>query len=286
MEKIFTTIEDVKNQFSISDENLDVIEKKLEKLLAENHPDKTGGEFKDKNQKEDFYLIQQAIEFLQKEKQNNSQLIPISAFNSLVEMFKENKDAEITKNNNAIIQNSIDKEIRKIPSQNLMPKISLSTITTIITGIWLFPNTIIEHPVLSKYIDTGSKGFIIFWLILLYFTGSFWFITAVNEKRQKKYLESLNTEYFQDSIFFDFSNEYYNRPFSKSDLVGYLIERGHKSISRIFSINNYGISASLAESIASQIIDTALNRKIIEEIKSNSLSPRYKIKKNESDFED
>lgn len=291
MEKKFSCIEDVKQLFSISDDNLEEIEKKLKKLLVENHPDKTDGDFTNKEQEDKYYLINQAIEFIRNEKQNNTQLVPISVFNSLVEILKENKNTEIKKDNYEIIQTSINSEIKKIPTQNLMPKISLSTITTVITMIWLFPNTINEHPVLSKLINTEGITFTIVWLYLLLFTACFWILTALKENKQKKYLESLNTEQVQDLLFQAFLTSCSHRFFYKSDFIEYITyipyykttdfkeyyKYKHRNVHLPIS-KKEKIPSSLAEPVANQIIGTALKRNIIEEIDSNRLSPKYRIK--------
>lgn len=283
MEKKFTTIEEIQKEFSILDDNPEVIEKELQKLLAENHPDKTGGKFLDDNQEERYFLISKAIDSLKNLKNENTQVVPISVFNSLVDIIKENKNVVSKNDNNLLIQHSIDNAIKRVPSQNLFPKISLSTITGIISFIWFFPNTIKEHPILSDLIKTNNKYFTLIWAIILLFTIYFWLITLFSENKQKSFIESLNTELTQEDIFQRFIHSDYliyhdDITFYKADLVKFIENKTyHHSFNKFILFKRNIIPTSLAESIADKIIEIAKNRQIIEEVKSNSLSPRFKF---------
>ncbi len=59
----FASIEEIKEYFGINTDDIEEIRKQLKNMLAELHPDKNGGEYRNKKQQKDYEEVSNAITF-------------------------------------------------------------------------------------------------------------------------------------------------------------------------------------------------------------------------------
>ncbi|WP_147456089.1 hypothetical protein [Leptospira stimsonii] len=77
------------------------------------------------------------------------------------------------------------------------PKITLTAISGFLSITWFFPKTIIEHPVLSKYIDASNPIFGIFWLFSIVISSLLWYTAYERESYCKNIQVKLSSKAFQ-----------------------------------------------------------------------------------------
>ncbi len=186
--------------------------------------------------------------------------------------------------------------IKSIRSTNLFPKIGSASIAVVISALWLFPDTVSEHKILSKYIDLDSLWFTITWLCLLALTGTYWIMTSIRENRLTEGIKRLQLESVQNKIFQSYleTNTYrkaYKKKyfrFTKDDLIEHISHLSLRNTERIYYRANSilrllkvsrTIDLEVAQAIADIIIERATVKKIITVDDSPSISTVYLIEK-------
>ncbi len=161
------------------------------------------------------------------------------------------------------------------------PKISLSVITGVLSVVWLFPQTVAEHPVLKNIINFENQFFLIGWLTFLFYTAAFWVIISRKENREKQLLKFLKTERAQNKILLNFSEiKQGTQTFSKEDLIEFIIDeygirRNHPSVLSLF-MGRSGIDQETAESLANLILDKSTLKGLIKKNNQTiSISDNY-----------
>lgn len=274
------SLTEIKEEFKINSNDIQEIRENLKRILAENHPDKSGGNFPNVETEEKYYKIQSSIEYIDKIKEDYS-LIVIDKMNDLVKVIT---DLVPNQKNNFLEQNletKINFAISNFRSKLFIPKISLTTITIIVSFFFLFPNQIKENPVLSKRIDLESDLFLYLWLILLIYSGFFWFMSFINEEKAKAKLEQIKIDSNQNNLFEDFIAN--KNQFTKDELTNYIYSKvsGKKGFhsgiltTQLFTSNV--ISIDIVQNISEIIINRALNNNVISKVKKNSLRECYEI---------
>lgn len=259
MSKKFSSIEEIKSYFGIDNDTVEDIRKELRKRIKEFHPDTTNGEFKSIEQQERYDNLSNAIQFLDNEGLNNSNLI--LSKNELTSLIKRTINHEMSlfhgqTNNEEKIQKTenqlkaiVEESVVKFQKYHLFPKITSVVIVSIISLIWLFPETATKHPVLRELIDIHHIGFTAFWLFSLMLVGSFWFILTIHENRDKTIKTSYSLDSTQNRIFRLFIGSLYSKfkgvkhegdrraiIFEKDWLLNFLIN-DYESINRNIDIN-------------------------------------------------
>lgn len=88
------------------------------------------------------------------------------------------KETQNSISNQIILDNKLRDGITEIRidlnSKFQLPKFTSLSISTILTAIWAFPETVAGHPILSRYINTSSNMFNIVWISALLITFAFW----------------------------------------------------------------------------------------------------------------
>jgi hypothetical protein len=241
------TLKVIKAKYGISNDDLNSILTEIRKRIKILHPDSNHGnlknisDFTSEQEKEIFLALVKDKEYI--ENCLRQELIPYSTVKEIIdsehdralESYKEiNKNLiKTTEYSDArkILSDNLDNNLFKIRFSNLLPKISVSGITAILTIIWLFPVTIQNHPIISKFIDVNSSFFLVIWLELLIITIIFWVIVFRVEKCQIKILKLLKNDFFQESCIFHFIGErklftayddYSEKGFSKSVFINYI----------------------------------------------------------------
>ena len=281
MSKRFHSIDEIKNHFSIESDDLSIIRGKLNSKRTKIHPDKTKGEFKNSTIEEEYHNIGNAINYIDSLKDNQS-LVIVEKVTELMKVMTE----LIPNNKQNSLEQSLDSKISDVTtstrSRMLVPNISLTAVTAIVSFLFLFPNQIAEHPILSYHINPTSFIFTFLWLSLLLFCVSLWIITSHKEAVTKKKLALLKVDSEQNRIFAEFIRYLDdNKLFTKDDLTHFIcnLRRGCRYEHR--SDNLFGsriITQEIAQNIAELIISRAEKNNVIERLPRNTLSDTYKLK--------
>lgn len=278
MSNSFTTLDQIKEEFKIAEETPEAIREKLRLQQSLIHPDRNAGKFTSEEDEKLFHRLAGAIEFID-HRNDPGALVSVSVVTDLTKAVTELVKAQSPRPPN-ILYEQIRDEIRSYRSRFRFPTIALSAITVVLSAVWIFPNTIKEHPILGNWLDPSSNIFAIMWLYALLITVVFWVLVWWREERQREFQESLKTEMVQNRIFRDFLSGFGKGNFALEDLVEFLTERRFRRYrSPFLSIlgNPREISLSMAHTIADVIIKRALSRQAIRKESIGQISEGYRI---------
>lgn len=271
----FESIEHIKEEFELNGVDKNEIKSELKKKLAEAHPDKVGEE---KFDSEYFEKIKSGLEFF-----SNSTSTDLVATEQVTDLIKIVKDLTASNSFNVAekqFADSLNEYYKEKREALLLPKISLSVVTGLLSFLWLFPQTVEDHPVLSKYISFENSTSTLIWAVILVYTLMFWMLISMKERREKNLSKRLKTERTQNKILSDFNKENGNLVFSKSDLTDFILEKyGTRRQQPIWIafMGRAGIDQESAESLANHLIGKAERKGLIKEIKeSRTLDESYK----------
>lgn len=207
----------------------------------------------------------------------DNQLVIVDKMTDLVKAVAE----LIPRNNQPSLENklitNIDSAVSNYKSRLHLPKISLMAVTALATFLFAFPGQIKDNPTLSRYLDPTSPTYGMIWIGLLFYTGVFWLMTAMNEEKSKRRIESLKLDSTQNLIFEDFKETINNDFFTKDQLTKFILEKFNgRSINSILFFGSQIITPSVAQNLAEIIIERAKSKSIIEPNNTMSLSDGYK----------
>ncbi len=278
MDNKYTTIESIKSEFSINDDDIEVIRSKLRSKQISIHPDKNGGVFTNDEDEKYFHKLSKAIEFIDSSEKKNA-LVSVSAVTDLTKAVTELVKSQSSTKNNALSE-QVSSSIESYKSRLKLPKIALSIISIAVTAIWLFPNTVKEHPVLSKWIDFSDQWTNVVWIYILFTAVAFWLLTWRNEERQKHFQESLKTELVQNRLFLSFIKSLESSVFTLEDFVEHITTiHSHTHNSPLFLIlgSTRKIDMPMAHTIADVIIERAVSRKALIPESTGKMSTEYRV---------
>ena len=276
----YSSIEEIKDDFELSEESNDSLRKALTRIKSTLHPDKHGGQFANTDDEHKYHQINAAIDFIDIEKNKSAELITISAVTELtkaVTALVTSKAEASSKDSNLSIE--IDRSITGYTSKQKMPRIALTSVTVALTALWFFPNTVKEHPVLSNLIDFTSTTVNIIWFYAVGFCVLYWIKTWRSEELTKSHRESLKTEFVQNKLFTNFLRFLDKDTFTMEDLVEYLLHNRQRRLSpfqMIFGMP-HKVDLPLANATAEVIIERALINKAVSASSVGSISKTYKL---------
>lgn len=266
-------IQSLKSELKLEGNNSEV-RKGFVKKMKEIHPDNNGGDFNSEEEKLLYTQLGDAI------KEINEDQLPVISNSEIVAMVKS-----ISINNNKVDPNKnlelkTDKSYLNYRGKHFFPKISITAITSLISIIWLFPNQLSEHAVLSKFIDVESPVFNAIWLYSLFFTGLYWFVFNSRERNQKEFLSRINTEEYQSKLFHGFIRDLdEGNYFTKSDFIQFLMHgntKFHRN-RKLFDIIRGSLTMNLevSQSIADIVFLRAEEKEVIKKVDTKSLMDHY-----------
>jgi len=271
-----TTIYQIKKDFNLDSNNVDEILDVLKAKRIELHPDKSNGDFKDKNHEQSYHTIDESIRYLENLKINNSLTIN-EQVTSLIQVVKDlipnTKETTLQTN----LESRINFAIEHYKSKLFIPKISLTAITAIMTFLIAFPTQVKNNVILYKYLDTQSSLFAFIWLSLIVYTGTFWLFTYSSQEKGKKALSMLKVDSTQNEIFKDYIQENEFKEFSKDHLTDYIFRRYARHRRNIVSLffGDETVTLEVAQSIAELIIARGEKKGVVKLSMENSLSDIY-----------
>ncbi len=304
----FSNIEEIKKHFELSAYSINDLKYQLLEIVKKIHPDKNGGSFRTKADENYFHEIQEAIDFLE-----NTNNLPATRqeLSLITQVLKELIPVtQIKKSENyLILENKVQSSIKLYRSKHLFPKISTSILALVMTTIWLFPKSAIEHPVLKHYLTPDTAIFGILWLFSLFVCAITWLIVKVIEKRDEELKKGLTLDTNLNKLFTRFTEyRYYGKIedgyfyFNKDELIEFIIEYDFKRnririkkfkkliwdlysefIMRLIPLDRV-IELDLAQTISDVIIDKGLQKKVIEKVDSFSINDTFRTKALERNF--
>ncbi len=201
----FTSIEEIKEYFGIKSDDIEEIRKQLKILLSEIHPDRNGGEYKNRKQQRDYEELSNAITFI--DTTNTSLVLTRNEWTSVLQkiedlaIFKTKNDFITEDEISKQLDTSINTSVIRFQKKHFSYKVSSLIAVTIITTLWTFPSIVEGHKILKRLIYPDSLEFTIFWLISLTVTSMLWLYAKVLEKKDDIIKKSYNLESTQNSIF-------------------------------------------------------------------------------------
>ncbi|MGQ1605510.1 J domain-containing protein [Acinetobacter baumannii] len=275
----FSSLQMIKDQYGIDEESIDTLRSKLRSMQAQYHPDKNGGRFRDEDSERKYRELDEAVSYIDSISKNNFDLITISAVTDLTKAVTAMVTAQNeVSNKETQLSSEIGRSIENYSSRLKTPKIALTAITVAISAIWMFPNTVKEHPVLSRFINFESIMISAIWFDMLLITVIFWFMAWRKEELNKELQESLKTESVQNRLFTNFVNNIDSGIFTLEEFVEFIMH-SHKNRSSNFLpfISPIRIDSPLAHATAEVILERAIKRNALKSYNSGSISTKYQI---------
>lgn len=285
---MFTSVSEIQQKFGLTDTDINIIRKQLIHMLAQNHPDKNDGKTGAK-----YFEIQDAINYIDAEiEDTNKQTLSISIrdLSSIIKAAVGNSIVSTEEySREKVLCDQVDHFISTYRSPIQTPAIASSSILGVLSGLFLMPKTITEHPTLSQYIDLNSPLFLYIWLSLVITTALLWLLKSYSEKLIKNKISYIKSEHGRSEIFHLFINhlQWTNASsrinasnslrFRKHDLTNEILHyfglyRDTYIISRLRSIDY-----SIIENTADIIINTAIQKSIITKIDTIDFHDTYEI---------
>lgn len=280
----------------------------MRQLLRKVHPDTNGGKFATQENEKQYHKITNAIDFIDERKSTDTALILRTEVHELIRVIRDVVPQATQSDSEKKLAELIDADIKLFKLRHKFPKITTAAISVVISALWLFPNTIKEHPILSYLIDLQSTSFTVVWLFMLAVTASYWLLTTIQEQREEESKKYLKLETVQNQIYRGFLRYKNYRPknepapdilkFEKDDLISYVKnfeqienpiygpnERLRTILERTLRMHyrTGHIDTELAQSLADTIVQRGLVKGIIEKETKKSLSDVYIVKTSEED---
>lgn len=286
------TIEDIKKEFGTKSNDISEIRKELRDIVKEIHPDKNEGKFKTEADESKYHKISKAIEFLDQD----FTLVPKVEISALATLLRDQFPSRKDENQIKILEDRGERFIKSIKDSSTVPKVSSAVVTTILSFLWLFPSTIAEHPILSKYLTTDNLAFTFIWFYSIVFSGIYWLTAKTREDKIDSAIKRLNLESVQNRLFESFIElEIYSKKdikifrFTKENFIEYLTDidmmtleyhpgRLRSSLADILwfiPTRRRNVNLELSQVLADIIIDRALGRELIKIEKGKRLSDTY-----------
>jgi hypothetical protein len=295
---IYSNLEEIIEEFKLKEKDPEKIRKKLRKMAADLHPDKTskGAKFKSEKQKNQYNRIIQAKEFIDNMSNQEKAIVevPLQQLTELIDATKQITISDSQSKLNIELIHQIEKSVLNLKLKHRFPKIGLATITGIFTFIWMFPNIVQEHPIISQYVRIDNIAFTLIWIYLLFFTGVLWIFYWMGENRYKEEMSKLKVESYQNRLFDSFINEdrffekfhdenHRKNLFSKEDFIDYLsnhyyqykYHRHNLKLTLYNILYKITIDLETAQHLANSIFSRLENKNIIKKVDTTSLNDFY-----------
>lgn len=290
----WNSLKDIINHFNleVDETNVSDIRSALVQLLANSHPDKSGGGFSTEEQKERYNNIQSAIENLNILSSQQNALVSV---NQITEIIRAVTDAIAPKKEDqkSNIEFKIKNELKREIKSNYNPiKIGSGTIVGVCTGLITFSKTLSENPILATLLKVPYINSI---LLSILFISATWFVfTWFREKRDEQRKEWLFSEDGKIKILTivvdslgreeDIEGKFI---FNFRDFVGAIQGKrerwfrcflhAYMSTTRRILYGSSKISISIAEQIARYHLSDLENRNIIKKYDRKSIELCYEI---------
>lgn len=279
------SLEEIQKRYNISSNDPKEIKAQLKIKIKENHPDNNNnfdsGYFSELNN--DLAYLENLI----RNSENQNTLVPMSeVLQTLAEILQGSvkKDEYPKEVLNAKLSENIQSRLLITKKHVRAPRIGSTTIAAIITFLWMFPNQVMEHPLMQMLFGDmmdARKNFAmlitVVWLYALLYTATIWWSSIRRERIEKDILERLKLESVQNEIFMNFlSSISPSKQFSKLDFMEYLaygLSEGQKQRKTLC----FKSEEEIIQNMADIILLRAKEYEIIKASKSHGLIECYEI---------
>lgn len=278
-------LDEIRKRYNINSYDLEEIKTQLKTRIKENHPDNNNHFDSDYFSELNNDLAY--VEDLIRNSGYQNSLVPMSeVLQTLAEIIQVpvKKDEDSKEVLNEKLSENIQSRLLRTKKRLKVPKIASTTIAAIITFLWMFPNKVMEHPLMqmafgdTKYVSMQFAMFItVVWLCILLFASIIWFDIIHREGIEKGIMNRLKLESVQNEIFMKFLNSISPREqFSKLDFMKYLaqgLSEGEKQGKTL----RFEPEEEIIQNMADIVLLRAKEYGIIKTVKSHSLIDCYEI---------
>jgi hypothetical protein len=274
MTDINKVIEEFNLKGNLTDRNSLV--KELKAKLAELHPDRFGGSFKDDNHKKAYYTINEALEFLETSKDQPKSLIPVDALPSILEAVTK----AVAPSRERIVQDLKIECRHQVKTDNwrrfFLPRITTGGLAAVLTGLLSYSRITDGLWSLDSPTHLVILIVIVYLIIFLIFT---WWIEKTNEAR----IEWLMSEAGGIVLLRDTVREY-SKPNATGNSFTFLnmksVVISHLSPHGILSsiISKMGMKYGVSENITKLHIESCIDKGLLTKSEKKSLNQEYNIR--------
>ena len=278
-------LEEIQKRYNISSNDLKEIKTQLKIKIKENHPDNNNQFDSDYFSKLNNDLAY--VENLIRNSENQNTLVPMSeVLQTLAEILQVpvKKEEDLKEVLNEKLSKNIQNRLLITKKHLRIPRIGSTTITAIITFLWMFPNQVMEHPVIQILFgdtvyarDRFAMSITVVWLYTLLCATIIWLYSIRRESIEKDIMERLKLESVQNKIFMSFlSSISPSKQFSKLDFMEYLAHELSKG-RKLRKILYFKPEEEMVQNMADIILLRAKEYEIIKASKPDNLIECYEI---------
>lgn len=280
-------IQEIKVRYGIESNDLDDIRAELKMIIKENHPDNTG----EKCDNEYFYKVLEDFSYVEKLRQDEDTILSESKIVNALYSIIKNPTQLSTKNESEVLNQRLDKSIDSqlviLKKRRRGFKYGSAGIVALITFLWVFPEQIIQHPIINVFtghIDVEKYVIIIsfIWLIVTLLTCCLWFICLFDERIEKQIMDDAKLESIQNSLFMkyiSYNYEEHKKSFYKNEFMNYIFEQLSETIKKKSKnrISKIPVREEIIQTLADIILKRAEAAEIIKKVNTHSLIDCYEI---------
>ncbi len=282
-------LREIQERYKINSSNLEEIKSQLKAKIKESHPDNNNDYDRDyfiKLNKDLAY-----VEGLIKIYGNQNTLVPMNeVLNSFAEILQvpviKDKDSKEVLDEKLSI--NIQSRLLMTKKSLRVPRIGSAAVVAVITFLWMFPNQVMEHPLMQLLFDNVGQVKIEFalmttvvWLLTLMCAILYWGYSIRRERIEKCIMERIKLESVQNDIFMNFLRSISpSKKFSKQDFMKYLAH-GLSEGQKRRKVLCFDPEEEIIQNMADIILLRAKEYEIIKASKPNGLIECYEILQDE-----
>lgn len=278
-------IDDICERYGIESHSLEEIRTELKRMLKDNHPDNNSDYDVDyfTKLKSDLKYVESLLN------SSETTLVPMNeVIKTLAEILQVPSKKEDNQKEKLEIElsTSVDNQISTVTKRWRIPRYSSTGILAVITFLWMFPNQVLEHPLMKmvfRYNNTEDYIMVItlIWLYMLGFTSFLWLRSVRYERIEKEIIDRVKLDSVQNSIFMKFLNNITPKTqFTKQEFMEYLSDGlnvvDKKNVRSSF-IKHFRLQEEVIQNMAEIILLRAKEYEIIKTIKPNGLIECYEV---------
>lgn len=286
----FQSLDEIRRLFD-TEVPADEIRRELRERQAAMHPDQNRGTFRNSLEEAEFHRLAAAIEAIDAGiPESSPALVPISAVKDLVSIVRDSMPSAASLSTHTL-EKETEKRVIDFKRSHTVPKVTVASLTGVLTFLWLFPQTIADHPVLGGILNYMSGvPFLVAWGGMLSVTVVTWIMLRRVETRQQAFQTELATEHFQNQALREFLDEFVaqhpdNPTFSKTQFADWLLHRrSYITFTFWFSYRHKRLMDSdLAETVASAVLERAMANGYLVRDDRPSMAGLYRLAPNAAD---
>lgn len=279
----FESIDEIRRFFNVHGSS-DKVRRELRERQVAIHPDQNAGAFRSETEEAEFHRLGEAINAIDAGiPESSNALVTVSAVGDIISLVYDSvRESQVS--NIDLLHNETERRVTEYRQSHLLPKISLPSISAVLTFLWAFPNLVAENSAFSGILAPSTWGFQILWAGALSITASVWFVLWRTELRQAQFQRRVTTERFQNDEMMEFlwaqgNIETDGSTFTKAHFAEWLVQKyGVWHYKPLWPFTKPPLmDPELAEVVANVAFDRALSNGFLQKDPSPSMSGLYRI---------